>query len=212
MILPEIREGQIESPNAPTFPRDLRIKNFDDPPPAQSGRVLVGEMLLPFFLVKDRAHSANWQIENSPYYKFSREQFWKRVYYKQWNGSRTESKVTKIVVGMTETARKEVEDCLAVSVSADFGFKYHGAAFGIRGEIESRLKVNTSYSSQLVEETTITHSVEYSPGSRFCEAFWVLVDRYTVWRTGESHPLYEWDILREDVILEDIHRDAKLSS
>lgn len=205
MHLPEIRTGQIEPTKSTAIPVNLRIKSFDELPPEYSDSVLVGEVFLPFFLVSDPAHPANWQIENNPYYKLSREQFWKRIHYKQWNGARKVSSEIKIFVGMTQTARKEVEECLGVSVSSDFSFKYLGATIGIKSEIESKLKVSTSYSEEAVEEKTITRTVEYSPGPPFCEAFWVLVDRYTLSRACDSEPFREWQIIREDTLLEDIH-------
>ena len=73
LAVPALRPGEDDGVRAPDIPR---LTSMSDTPPTTSASWVVAEVRIPFMYVNDGAVS--YQLQRSPYYILSREQYWKR--------------------------------------------------------------------------------------------------------------------------------------
>lgn len=194
------------------IPDVIRLTSFADNPPEESPHGVVGETRLPFWMVKDGGASHETQIDRTPYYVLSREQYWKREYIKEFDGKRPETTSYLTKVGMSETQSRSIENELDITVAAEGSFSYGGATASLKTEISNKLKVSESSSKTRTLETEKKIEITM-PARRAKICNWRLVDLYTVKRAdgttllSTSYPLEEY--VTSDAWPRDVDVDVK---
>ena len=179
-----------------TNPNDIgdveRIKDFGHLPKEETDPVVIGEVLIPFFYVKDSNASPSSQVENDPYYKFKREGFWRRVFYFEHDGKTEREEVQETRTGLVKTSSKTSEDTMGIKVTAEAGFSYSGVSAKLSSSFSKELKVITSSSTTEMKEETKTIKTTFPKDERFVQALWMRADRYTLSRlSGDSIVVFE---------------------
>jgi Insecticidal Crystal Toxin, P42 len=176
--LPALREGT-------RIPDVVRLTGFADNPPEESSHGLIGETRLPFWMVKDGGMSYRTQIDRTPYYALSREQYWEREYIYEYDGVLTGTDTYKTTVGMSETESRTIEDELDITVTAEASFTYGVATAGLKTEIQNKLKVSESSSKTRTLQTEQTITIN-RPTHRAKIVNWRLTDLYTLRRGDQT--------------------------
>ena len=185
LAVPALRPGEDEGVTAPDVPR---LTSMSDTPPTKSASWVVAELRIPFMYINDGAVS--YQLQSTPYYILSREQYWKRAGVNEYDGAlgRTVSQIVK--TGITETSSRSLENELRITIAADASFSYGAASVALKTEIQNTLKVSESTShSQTHEETkTVTITV---PPYRCRVITWLLAESFTLWRSDRRSKVGE---------------------
>ena len=182
-----------------TSPNDIgdveRITSFGHLPKEETDPVVIGEVLIPFFYVKDSSPSL--RIRNDPYYKFKREGFWRRVFYYEHDGKTEREEEQETKTGLVKTSSETIEDTTGITVTAQASFSYSaGMAAKCKASISAScsktLKVTTSSSTTEMKEKTKKIITTFPKGERFVQAVWMRADRYTLSRlSGDSIVVFE---------------------
>jgi hypothetical protein len=155
-------------------------------------------MTVPAVLVNDGAFSGKIpQVETTPYYVFSRHQYWDRSsgrgFYNQYEEAIERTHKYTLKVGLTEKQSSEIERTLTIKITekGDFSFNVDGEVSGVKlgfkgsssiqREFEDKLRVKTSTETTSVTEETREVTVNIPPG-KHARVMWTLVDRYTLKR------------------------------
>ncbi|HUU18487.1 MAG TPA: hypothetical protein VMW72_15155 [Sedimentisphaerales bacterium] len=181
-----------------------RITRFGHIPKEETDPVVIGEVLIPFFYVKDDSTSS--QITTDPYYKFKREGFWRRVFYYEHAGNTEKEEKQETKTGLIRTSSKTIEDTTGIKVTAHASFSYGGLCAKFKADISAsfskEIKVTTSTSETEMKEETKTITQTFPKGKRFAQAVWMRGDRYTLGKlSGKS--ILEFETINHEEIIED---------
>jgi hypothetical protein len=160
--------------------------------------VIVGQVSLPYFLVRDTL-PRNIQIKTSPYYKLTHEQYWKKVLDDEFTGSETLKQTYTFKSGMERTKRQSFEKLTSMSVGLDFGLKFEAVSLGFQSKISSELKHAISTEEKSLEEREETLEVEITPKGRLAYAGFVLIDRFSLERANGTKIGDTWEIVHNDL-------------
>jgi LGFP repeat-containing protein/insecticidal crystal toxin P42 protein len=165
--------------------------------------LLVGEFLLPFIYVEDPYWPPEVQAQRSPYYIFSREQFWHRHSFGEHPSGLEETITLRYKEGASletlhsfkKTTKWEIAG--AGKISLDF---FKGVGFDASGKFESIGEETTTTTEKEFIEIEKTEQIKFGADSpRKIVALWGMIDRYDVRRiTGER--LGPWDVALPGVI------------
>jgi hypothetical protein len=141
---------------------------------------VVAEVRIPFMYVNDGAVS--YQLQTTPYYILSREQYWVRAGVNEYDGALGQTVSQVVKTGISETSSRSLENELRITIAADASFSYGAASVALKTEIQNTLKVSESTThSQTHEETkTVTITV---PAYRCRVVTWLLAESFTLWRS-----------------------------
>jgi hypothetical protein len=155
-----------------------RLTSMSDTPPTKSAPWVVAEVRIPFMYVNDGAVS--YQLQMTPYYILSPEQYRIRTRINEYDGARGESEVLVVKTGITETSSRSLENELKITIAADASFSCGAASVALKTEIQNMRKVSESSShSQTHEETkTVTITV---PKYRCRVITWQLAESFSLW-------------------------------
>jgi insecticidal crystal toxin P42 protein/ricin-type beta-trefoil lectin protein len=177
LTVPALRPGEDEGVRGPDIPR---LTSMKDTPPTKSASWVVAEVRIPFMYVNDGAVS--FQLQSSPYYILSREQYWLRTGLIEYDGAGGQTEKQTIETGITETSSRSIENELKITIAADSSFSYGAASVALKTEIQNTLKVSesTSHSQTHRETKEITITV---PTFRCRVVTWQLAESFTLWRS-----------------------------
>ncbi|MCP4459047.1 MAG: hypothetical protein GY816_13645 [Cytophagales bacterium] len=179
--------GEIDVPNievnermrdSHSFPEYLKLKGKDDVRLKDSHPTLVFEFLVPFFFVNERGVSIQAQVSKSPYYKIRKERKWKLLFYRAHDGTQSfeDEMEYKKVVETSENIRTETTKRFKVTTSLDFILFKLGSEYE---HIFKEIKERSFTESNTKKEVRRIH---FSEGEPVTEAWWQLIDRYTLIR------------------------------
>lgn len=174
------------------------INSYEEPPPATTDEVFIGEVVLAAPYVEDPKHGRFKvaQARSDPYYRLTRVQYYardaSRGMYFQHDGRVSRDLERQVIFGMSSTSAKVVEDTLSIKVTASGGFKYEGASVNVGGEISRTLKVTESQSTSRMKQTKTTVSRSF-PEERIAFALYTLIDKFTLTR-ADGKTAASWEI------------------
>ncbi|HUR08012.1 MAG TPA: RICIN domain-containing protein [Nonomuraea sp.] len=173
----------------------IRMVDFEQPAQDRTPEVLIGQVAMPYFAVKDS--SSQWQLQNSPYYILKRYGYWQHVFYYEHAGTHQKVERKQETVGLITNNAKTVEETSGISVTAEASFAYEGFSASMSTTLTRELKVTTSSSEQ--HEHFRKHEIVRTyqgDGVRVAECLWFRGDHYVLERmTGES--VLDWRTLTE---------------
>jgi insecticidal crystal toxin P42 protein/ricin-type beta-trefoil lectin protein len=180
LVVPALQPGEDEGVRAPDIPR---LTSMNDTPPTKSASWVVAEVRIPFMYVNDGAVS--YQLQSSPYYILSRQQYWKRAGVNEYEGALKKTEVQLVRTGITETSSRSIENELKITIAADASFSYGAASVALKTEIQNTLKVSesTSQSQTHEEQKTVTVTV---PEYRCRVVTWLLAESFSLWRSDRG--------------------------
>ena len=171
--------------NGGTSPEDIpeipQLTSLSKIPSAESERVIIGETLLPFFLVNDPSQQSDAiKVKENPYYILRREAYWKRAYYYSYAGKTNVEESQSITIGLIESETNIMETTTGFSMTASASASYGGAEASVSATVYSELKVTKSQSTTTDKSETKTITRTYVVGTPYAEALWYRVDEYTL--------------------------------
>ena len=193
VTIPKPRQGSAKPYEIGPPPQ---LTSIDTPPPPESEPVLVGESLVPYFLVKETTGlwtSSAHQIEHSPYYLLSRFQLWKLVSTYVHDGRSSYEYEVERTTGFSEEKSHSIESTLSLTLAAEGEFLLKPHSLILKPSLEYSLKVTTTTTSQRYSEEKVRHKFSLPP-TRLRHALWQIVDRYVLQRTN-GEIVKSWDDL-----------------
>jgi hypothetical protein len=172
------------------------LTSIDMSPPPESEPVLIGESLVPYFLVKEAAGAWSgtaYQIEHSPYYVLSRFQLWKLVRSYVHDGRSTYEYEVERTTGFSEEKSQSIEHTISLTLAAEGEFLLKPHTLILKPSLEYSLKVTTTTTSQHYSEEKVRHKFSL-PAVRMRHALWQMVDRYEL-RRANGEIVKSWDDL-----------------
>lgn len=149
-------------------------------PPIYSAPMLGKAMLAPFSVITDMMSDDEWQLANSPTYRFEREVFYKRLFYNYNQTSEVQTNSVTLESGLTtersETIRAQIGYSLGVELGITNGI--------VSGKVTGTYSIQFGYDRQTsVSELTaksVTISINTPPGK--AAALWQKYNRFTLYR------------------------------
>ena len=163
------------------------LTSIDDVPKEETGHVIIGEVLIPFFAVNDQKNqsSAN-KVKNDPYYIFRREGYWTRVYYFLHHGKSPYEEKQTTTIGLTNETSQTMENTIGLQLEASAEVSYKGGGFGakasLKAKVSSELKVTDAKSSKKEKISQIENTRSYGVGKQIAETIWFRTDDYSLRR------------------------------
>ena len=173
-----------------------------DPPPVEehvapdreTPPVLIGEMYIPYFLVREQISPWNdpaYQVSHSPYYLLARQQFWRITHAAVHQTNEGMTCKTKRVVGASREVSKSFEETTKISFSADGTLVIKAVTAVLKFGLEHTLKSTTTETYRDYDETTKEEDYRFRPG-RIRHAVWQLIDQYQL-RRGDGSEVSKWE-------------------
>ncbi|PEQ68109.1 RICIN domain-containing protein [Bacillus cereus] len=161
-----------------------------DTMPATSASQIVGASLIPCIMVNDGQQADYTKIQNSPYYKLIKEEYWEQTYSLVLapNQKRGYSYTT----GTSSVDQTRMTNTLNMEIGADFGLKFNDVTAKISGKISRTIQTEVSTTNQ--QSVSETKSDEINNGtSNYTIGYtqYQLVTKYTLYRmdgTAVSNP------------------------
>ncbi|PEQ68089.1 hypothetical protein CN469_04415 [Bacillus cereus] len=130
------------------------------------------------------------KIQNSPYYKLIKEEYWEQTYSLVLGPSQKRS--YSYVTGTSSVDQTRMTNTLNIEIGADFGLKFNNVTSNISGKITKTIQTEVSSTNQ--QSVSETKSDEISNDtSNYTIGFtqYQLVTKYTLYRmdgTAVSNP------------------------
>lgn len=183
-----------------------RFSRFGEILPATTTPVIVGQTLLPYFVVEDSL-SRDIAINSSPYYKLTHEQYWKQLYQIELSGQLGREKQETYKYGMTRIKRRSMERTVKMEMKADFAFKFLPFLKSLSSSVTSELKVTESFEEKSVEEREKTETITYAGEDRVALAKYAVVSRFSLTRDDGIKVGEDWEVLNAQVFIEESFPD-----
>jgi len=154
--------------------------------PATTAPVVFGEAFLPYFVAGDTL-SRQAAVQQTPYYRLTRHQFWTKVGQFNFSGP-AQSREFEIKKGLTNEETRQVEETMGLSLGlspgggSSGGTKENQKSGPFQAGLTAGLKITTTTKTSDSTETTVKRVVEYKGGPEILYAEYVLVDRFTLSR------------------------------
>jgi hypothetical protein len=194
-----LRQSVAKPGRIPDFPR---LESYTTWLPEETDAVVIGETLIPFFLVEDVHLTPDRQAKVTPYYILTREQYWVKQFEIEHSGAYARRHTYRSLVGMSETESKTITETLGVSVTAEAGFSFAGASASLSTTVSRELQVSSTSNRTRIQEHEETETREYPAGKKFTLAGWVLTDRYTLNRLNGTQ-VSKWTVGNPKFVRED---------
>jgi hypothetical protein len=181
IVVPASKAGDYQPGAIPTPPPPAGARP-EDAPPSETGEVAIGQIAMPYMMIKDSAYNREQQIRyRAVYYILERSQNWVLQKYQNYDPGKNRF-VWNWKHGMSKTTGREMETTTNVKIMADFNFKYEGFAGDLKGEFQRTLRVKESSSTTEMDETSGSHEWEIDAKVPFSIAQWQLQDNYNLYR------------------------------
>ncbi|TFI56129.1 DUF946 domain-containing protein [Mastigocladus laminosus UU774] len=168
------------------------LESTQEPPP-RTELQLANYVWIPCFSVKDDQYDLSWKVNNSPFYRLDREEFYTLQWHFFNNTEATDSKQKSVKVGITQTDSQSFSTQTGISITAE-------ASAGIEGIAST--KISATYSVQLgfessssftqMKEDTITDTYNIPPYKAV--ALWTKTNRFTLKRADGLAVGNSWEI------------------
>jgi hypothetical protein len=169
--------------------------------------LLVGEFLLPFLYVNDTSWPPEVQAQRSPYYIFSREQFWHRHDFTEHPGGFERIVTLRFKEGASTEVLHSIKNTLRFEITGGGKLSLKIGDIGIERDLHTKLEQVTettiTTTDKEFEEAEKTEQVKFlSDKPRTIVAVWGMYDRYSLRRkNGESIGL-PWDVALPGVVFD----------
>ncbi|MBD3393849.1 MAG: DUF946 domain-containing protein [Chitinivibrionales bacterium] len=134
-------------------------------PPGETQPHFGRVMMVPFSVINDTTTSIAWQVENTPFYRVERYQYYTHsdlLYYIN-NGSSDYVWSEAITTGITEEQSQRFWHSTGISVTANAGFEFKGFSAGVSVTVSQEFGYESSSSISTYNAKTTTKTVTVAP-------------------------------------------------
>ncbi|WP_420975143.1 hypothetical protein [Bacillus thuringiensis] len=168
--------------------------------PDQTVPVVTGSTIMPAIMVTDSNWSDATKIQNSPYYRLVKKQYWKRLYSRNFTPGSSETVTTK--TGMSRVDVDSMVDKTGIEIKADLGASFGGEKASKKGtasleaKFTKELTITRSTTTTDINETTVEQVVKNPSDTKdFAWAKYALATEYSLERMDGSKVSSPWTVI-----------------
>ncbi|HDT6579229.1 TPA: RICIN domain-containing protein [Bacillus cereus] len=183
-----------------SLPAAPRFTAFNQILPEQTTPVVTGSTIMPAIMVTDNNWSDATKMQNSPYYRLVKKQYWKRQ--EIVNFTPGEEKEVTEKTGMSKVQVDSMVEKTGIEIKADLGLSFGGEKASKKGTgalsatFTKELTTTHSTTETALEETTIKHTLKNpSTTSDFSWAKYALATEYSLERMDGSKVSDPWTVI-----------------
>ncbi|PGS81799.1 insecticidal toxin [Bacillus thuringiensis] len=174
-------------PPAPDFKNDINEKLPDTTSP-----IITHYTTIPYFMVNDPTFNLQQKIQNSPYYKLVKIQYWEKVTQRILGPS--DSYEYEKRKGVSRTDQTSMTETVSMSIGADFGFMFKGFSANLSTQISKELSVTKSTSNTEMTEETYKENYTNPFSHELARAQYMLVNEFYVTRMDDTRITANWTV------------------
>jgi len=156
--------------------------SFQDNLPEETVKVVRGETLLPYFVI-DETLPKDKQVEQTPYYRLQKLQFWTKVFQTVFAGPAQTTKHT-VMNGMSKTHSVEMKKTTKFSIEASGHAAFLEKLSGLKVTIARELSITETITTTTETSTTVEREVSYVGGQQLLYAEYVLSSQFSLQRAS----------------------------
>ncbi|NEO53809.1 MAG: Vps62-related protein [Okeania sp. SIO3B5] len=170
------------------------LESTQEPAPTTEPQ-LANSVWIPFLSVKDDLHDLVWRVNNSPFYRLDREEFYTRQWHYFNNSEATDSKEVSVKVGVSKTDSEKFSVVTGISITTEAsggGIANVGFSSKVSVTLSLQLGYESSSSFTQMREDTVTDT--YNIPGYTAVALWTKTHKFTLRRSDGSIVGNSWEI------------------